>query len=143
MKALKSAPLFAAILILAGAPALQAAVPNLVGTWTGTGKAVGIEHGYYSVSYTVTIIDQNGNLFRGSIKVTTPIGTYSQKFTGIIKADNTICANYRDSSGDQVTEALSFGKYVAPTAAKPKAGYEGYWIDAFTQDTGTMSLLKK
>jgi hypothetical protein len=132
-----------AALLMAGSLALQAAVPSLVGTWPGTGKAVGLEHGYYNVTYTVTITDQNGNLFRGSIKITTPMGAETQKFTGIINSDNTIAANYRKYNGDKVTEALSFGKYIAPTAKQPKAGYEGYWINSFNQDTGTLSLLKK
>jgi hypothetical protein len=131
------------ILIFAVSGALQAAVPNIVGSWTGTGKAVGIEHGYYNVTYSVTVTDQNGNLFRGSIKITTPMGSFTQKFTGIIKTDNTIAANYRESTGEKVTEAISFGKYIAPTAKQPKAGYEGYWLNSLNQDTGTMSLLKK
>jgi hypothetical protein len=130
-------------LLLAGSVALQAAVPNLVGTWTGTGKGVGIEHGYYNVTYTVTVTDQNGNLFRGNIKITTPLGPETQKFTGIIKSDNTITANYRKYTGEKLTEALSFGKYIAPTAKKPTPGYEGCWINSFNQDTGTMSLTKK
>lgn len=133
----------AAILIVSASLALQAAVPSLVGSWTGTGKAVGLEHGYYNVTYTVTITDQNGNLFRGSIKITTPMGSFTQKFTGVIKTDNTIAANYRESSGDKITEAVSFGKYIAPTAKQPKAGYDGYWLNSLNQDTGTMSLLKK
>jgi len=140
----KARVIFAVIAFLfAGSLALQAAVPNLVGTWTGTGKAVGIEHGYYNATYSVTITDQNGNLFRGNIKITTPMGSFTQKFTGVIKTDNTIAANYRESSGDKITEAVSFGKYIAPTAKQPKAGYDGYWLNSLNQDTGTMSLLKK
>lgn len=131
------------VFLFVGSVALQAAVPSLVGSWTGTGKAVGLEHGYYNVTYTVTITDQNGNLFRGSIKITTPMGSFTQKFTGVIKTDNTIAANYRESSGDKITEAVSFGKYIAPTAKQPKAGYDGYWLNSLNQDTGTMSLLKK
>ncbi len=133
----------AALLFVAGTLELQAAVPNLLGTYTGTGKGVGIEHGYYSLTYTVIISDQKGSLFRGKITIGTPAGTYTQKFTGFIDTDYSITANYRESSGEKVTEALSWGKYIAPTAKQPKAGYLGHWIDAFTQDSGTMSLLKK
>ena len=131
------------VFLFVGSLVLHAAVPNIVGSWTGTGKAVGIEHGYYNVTYSVTITDQNGNLFRGSIKITTPMGSFTQKFTGVIKTDNTIAANYRESTGDKITEAVSFGKYIAPTAKQPKPGYEGYWLNSLNQDTGTMSLLKK
>jgi len=132
-----------AILLIAGVLELQAAVPNLVGTWTGTGKAVGLEHGYYNVTYTVTVTDQKGNLFRGNIRIGTPISTFNQKFTGFIDNDLTITANYRESSGEKVTEALQWGKYIAPTAKQPKAGFLGHWINSFSQDSGTMSLLKK
>ena len=132
-----------AALLMAGSLALQAAVPSLVGTWTGTGKAVGIEHGYYNVTYSVTVANQTGNLFRGSITITTPLGKFTQKFTGVIKSDNSIAANYRESSGKKVSEAVSFGKYIPPTAKKPKPGYEGFWMNSLNQDTGTMSLLKQ
>jgi hypothetical protein len=131
-----------AVLLIAGALELQAAVPNLVGTYIGTGKGAGIEHGYYNLTYTVIISDQKGSLFRGKITFGTPMGTFSQKFTGFIDTDFSITANYRESSGEKVTEALSWGKYIAPTAKQPKAGYQGHWINAFSQDSGTMALLK-
>ncbi len=132
----------AIVLLFAGTLELQAAIPNLVGTYAGTGKGVGLEHGYYNLTYTVIISDQKGSLFRGKITIGTPMGTFTQKFTGFIDADLTVTANYRESSGDKVTEALQWGKYIAPTAKKPKAGFLGHWINAFSQDSGTMSLLK-
>jgi hypothetical protein len=139
----KSVVCIAAIIMIAGALELQAAIPDLRGTWTGTGKAVGLEHGYYNISYTVTVIDQKGNLFRGTIRIATPISTFTQKFTAFIDSDYSITANYRESSGDKVTEALQWGKYIAPTTKQPKAGFQGHWINSFSQDSGTMSLLKK
>lgn len=132
----------ALILILAVSGALQAAIPSLVGTWTGTGKAVDIERGFYNLTYTVSITKQNGNLFQGSIKITAPTGAETQKFTGIINTDNTIAANYREYTGEKATEAVSFGKYIPPTA-KSKAKYEGYWLNYFSQGTGTLSLTQK
>ena len=131
------------VLLFAGTLELQAAIPNLKGTWTGTGKGVGIEHGYYSLTYTITITDQKGNLFRGMIKIATPIGSVDQRFTAYIDNDLNITGNYRESSGEKITEALSWGKYIPPTAKQPKAGFLGHWINSFSQDSGTMSLLKK
>ena len=131
------------ILLLIAASTAEAAVPKLVGTWTGTGKAVSLEHGYYNLTYTVSVAGQSGNLFRGSIKIVTPEGTVNQKFTGYIKADNLIYANYRDSGGRMGTEALLFGEYIPPTATQPKPKFEGHWVSLETQDTGTMSLVKK
>ncbi|TRZ92210.1 hypothetical protein D4R89_01565 [bacterium] len=131
------------VLLLIAAGTAEAAVPQLVGTWTGTGKAVSLEHGYYNLTYTVNITNQSGNLFRGSIKIGTPVGAATQKFTGYIKADNLIYVNYRDSGGRMLTEALAFGKYIPPTATQPKPKYEGHWVNLESQDTGTMSLVKK
>jgi hypothetical protein len=131
------------ILWLIAAGAAEAAVPNLVGTWTGTGKAVSLEHGYYNLTYTVSITSQSGNLFRGSLKITAPTGTVSQKFTGYIKTDNSVYVNYRDSGGRILTEALSFGNYIPPTSTLLKPKYLGHWANLLTQDTGTMSLVKK
>jgi len=134
--------LFAFVFLLAGVVALQAAIPILVGTWTGTGKAVDLERGYYNVTYTVTVIDQNSRLFRGSLTMTTPTGSLTQRFTGIIKTDGTIAVNYRKHTGQKATESASWGVYIAPTAEQPHAQYEGYWMNA-SQDTGSMSLTKK
>jgi hypothetical protein len=134
--------LFAFALLLAGSVTLQAAIPILVGTWTGTGKAVDLERGYYNVTYTVAVIDQNGRLFRGSLTMTTPTGSLTQRFTGIIKADGTIAVNYRKHTGQKATEAASWGVYIAPTTEEPNARLEGYWLNA-SQDTGSMSLTKK
>ncbi len=131
------------ILLLITAGAAEAAAPSLTGTWTGTGKAVSLEHGFYNLTYTVTITSQSGNLFKGSIKIVTPQGTVNQKFTGYITTDNLIYANYRDSGGRLATEALSFGKYLPVTSTRPKPKYEGHWENLETQDTGTMSLVKK
>lgn len=131
------------ILLLIAAGTAEAAVPNLVGTWTGKGKAVSLEHGYYNLTYTVTLASQLGNLFRGNIKIVTPEGTVNQKFTGYIKADNLLYANYRDSGSRMETEALFFGEYFPITATRPKPKFEGHWVNLENQDTGTMALVKK
>ena len=131
------------ILLLIVASTAEAAVPKLVGTWTGKGKAVSLDYGYYNLTYTVSIVGQSGNLFRGSIKTVTPQGTVNQKFTGYIKADNSIYANYRASGGQMMTEALIFGEYIPATATQPKPKLEGHWVSLGTQATGTFSLVKK
>ena len=131
------------ILLLIAAGAAEAAIPSLIGTWSGSGKGVSLENGYYNLTYTVTITSQSGNLFRGSIKILTPKGTATQKFTGYITTANLIYANYRDSGGRLATEALSFGKYIPTSATQPKPKYEGHWENLDNQDTGTMVLVKK
>ena len=132
-----------AVLLMGGAIELQAAIPRLIGTWTGTGKAVSLDSGYTNVTFTLVVTNQKGNLFRGTLNVGTPAEPFLMRFTAFIDSDLNITTVYRPVGGEAVTVAFSWGKYIAPTAKEPQPGYSGHWASTVNQDSGTMNLRKQ
>jgi hypothetical protein len=132
-----------AVFLIGGAVELQAAIPRLIGTWTGTGKAVSLDSGYTNVTFTLVVTNQKGYLFRGTLTVGTPAEPFPMRFTAFIDSDLNITAVYRPVGGQAVTVAFSWGKYIAPTAKQPQPGYSGHWVSTINQDSGTMDLRKQ
>ena len=65
-----------------------AAVPNVKGKWTGSGKVIGLDgHVDSPVPVVLVVQTQSGNLLRGYIEFTFPDGGDRFNFTGAIKGN--------------------------------------------------------
>ena len=58
---------------------------NLVGSWSGIGKGLSPETGFYDIPLTMNIMEVQGDLFRGTLTATPPGGTIATiPFSGVI-----------------------------------------------------------
>jgi len=121
------------------APVVAAvAHPKLIGTWSGTGRGVSPETGFYDIPLTMNIMEVQGDLFRGTITATPPGGTISTiPFSGIlIMPENQI---YISLGYNSVEDSPMFtwlrGKLAGRTCW-------AFWQNLASGDCGTVRLKK-
>jgi hypothetical protein len=66
--------------------AALAGSPDLKGQWAGKGDEVNAKNEFFQRDLTISILDQNGRLFWGT--VSHPATGTTEKFIGVIRSDN-------------------------------------------------------
>jgi hypothetical protein len=120
-------------------PFLSAATyPNLIGTWSGVGKGISAESGFFDISVAMTVLEQQKNLFRGTMAVGPPGGEDgAMLFTGIILPDKEIdiTIGYDPSEKKPVFVRIR-GKLTARTMS-------AFWQNLENGETGYIVLKNK
>jgi hypothetical protein len=70
--------------------------PNLMGMWTGRRERIASTEGYRNGEATLTVTDQTGWNFKGSVSRTTPEGDVSDPLVGAFTPDGTIISGADD-----------------------------------------------
>ncbi len=75
----------ALVSVLTASAVAAAAHSYLVGTWSGIGKGLSSETGFYDIPLTMNIMEVQGDLFRGTLTAMPPGGTIATiPFSGVI-----------------------------------------------------------
>jgi hypothetical protein len=86
----------ASVGVLAPLPIANADNPDLLGTWTGHRERIASTEGYRNGDATLTVTDQVGWTFKGSLSRTTPEGDVSDPLAGAFTPDGTIITGSDD-----------------------------------------------
>jgi hypothetical protein len=126
------------LLVLAAPAVTGVAHSKLVGTWSGVGKGLSPERGFYDIPLTMIIMEVQGALFRGTITATPPGGTVSTiPFSGILALpENEISiALGHDPDGDEPMFTWMKGKVAGKTC-------RASWHNLASGDSGTIKFKK-
>jgi hypothetical protein len=86
----------ASVCALAPLPMANADNPDLVGTWIGHRERIASTEGYRNGEATLTVAEQTGWTFKGSLSRTTPEGDVSDPLVGAFTPDGTIISGADD-----------------------------------------------
>ena len=129
---------FVFVLMLAlGLMTAEAGIPNMIGTWNGTGRGVDPAGVYYDATMTMVITGQDGRLYYGTITVVISGGdTKVLPLTGVIEVNKDVYISLGiDPDSSLPSATFMAGKLTARTI-------KGHWQNLGNGETGSCVLVK-